>query len=494
MTEAFAAALAGTLDPRRRPMEGSPRRLHRAQGQRAYRDALRASRCGRAGRRHDAVRRRSRSSPPRAARQRLSADVERYGAAVLPEARVSSRSAATRCRVGDEWLANTTMEKRLAADDREQAVMTPRTPLSLRHHLARRRADDRASISRSRTSAPSPRCSTSSASITWRAAIRARTRSTPTFFAEKRTRSREIHRLRHDQAGRALRLERSRHRRLLEAQADAICFVAKAWDYHVRVALETTLEENLAGIRESVAAARDKGREVLVDCEHFFDGYKANPDYALACARTAYDAGARWVVLCDTNGGTLPHEVGAIVVATSTADRAGRASRHPCPRRLRLRGRQLACRRRGGRAPHPGHAQRPRRALRQRQSRDADRGAEAQGRICGALRSRRVSDEALEPAHARVAAGRRNPEPPRRTATRRSSARAPSRRRPASTPPPCLKDPRTYEHVEPEIVGNVRRVLVSDQGGRSNMLVGTEAPRLRPRKGRPARIGACSTR
>jgi 2-isopropylmalate synthase len=100
---------------------------------------------------------------------------------------------------------------------------------------------------------------------------------------------------------------------LLDAKADAICFVAKSWDYHVRVALQTTEEENLASIRDSVKAAKAKGREVLLDCEHFFDGYKANPTYALACAKAAYDAGARWVVLCDTNGGTLPHEVETIV-------------------------------------------------------------------------------------------------------------------------------------------------------------------------------------
>src|SRR6478736_8748793 len=96
---------------------------------------------------------------------------------------------------------------------------------------------------------------------------------------------------------------------LLEAKADAICFVAKSWDYHVKVALETTEEENLASIRDSVRAAKAKGREVLLDCEHFFDGYKANPQFALACAKAAYDQGARWVVLCDTNGGALPHEV-----------------------------------------------------------------------------------------------------------------------------------------------------------------------------------------
>src|SRR5262249_22506548 len=76
---------------------------------------------------------------------------------------------------------------------------------------------------------------------------------------------------------------------LLEAEAHAICFVAKSWDYHVKVALETTGEENLASIRDSVRAAKSKGREVLLDCEHFFDGYKANAKYALACAKAAYD-------------------------------------------------------------------------------------------------------------------------------------------------------------------------------------------------------------
>jgi len=105
---------------------------------------------------------------------------------------------------------------------------------------------------------------------------------------------------------------------LLSAEADAICLVGKTWDFHVDVALGITLDENLAAIKESVAAVVASGREALLDCEHFFDGYKANPDYALSCAKAGYEAGARWVVLCDTNGGTLPHEVEAIV-ATVTA-------------------------------------------------------------------------------------------------------------------------------------------------------------------------------
>src|ERR1700722_6732988 len=100
---------------------------------------------------------------------------------------------------------------------------------------------------------------------------------------------------------------------LIAADADAIVFVAKSWDYHVHVALGCTLEENLACIDESVRAAVAAGREAMVDCEHFFDGYKANPAYALDCARTAFHPRMRWVVLCDTNGGTLPSEVERIV-------------------------------------------------------------------------------------------------------------------------------------------------------------------------------------
>ena len=83
---------------------------------------------------------------------------------------------------------------------------------------------------------------------------------------------------------------------LLEAKADAICFVAKSWDYHVRVALETTLEENLASIRDSVRAAKTKGREVLLDCEHFFDGYRANRDYALRVPRWLIRASGQSIV------------------------------------------------------------------------------------------------------------------------------------------------------------------------------------------------------
>src|SRR5208282_5820557 len=113
---------------------------------------------------------------------------------------------------------------------------------------------------------------------------------------------------------------------VIQANAAAVCLVAKSWDYHVEVALGISGEENLEAIGASVEAIRASGREPLIDCEHFFDGYKANPHYALACANAAYDAGARWIVLCDTNGGTLPHEVEEIVAAVTAhipGDRVG---------------------------------------------------------------------------------------------------------------------------------------------------------------------------
>src|SRR6202023_3360830 len=100
---------------------------------------------------------------------------------------------------------------------------------------------------------------------------------------------------------------------LLRADADAITFVAKAWDFHVHMVLGCTLEENLENIKQSIEAALAQGREAILDCEHFFDGFKANRDYALSCAKTAFAAGARYTVLCDTNGGTLPHEIARIV-------------------------------------------------------------------------------------------------------------------------------------------------------------------------------------
>ena len=158
---------------------------------------------------------------------------------------------------------------------------------------------------------------------------------------------------------------------LLDAKAAAVCMVGKSWDFHVDVALGISREENVDMIAESVAFAKTQNREVMFDAEHFFDGYKANPAYAMECIGAAYDAGARWVVLCDTNGGTLPDEVERIVGEVCDDD-PGQPCRHPLPQRHRERRRQQPRRRPRRRAPDPGHAQRPGRALRQCQSRLAD--------------------------------------------------------------------------------------------------------------------------
>ena len=100
---------------------------------------------------------------------------------------------------------------------------------------------------------------------------------------------------------------------LLKSGAPIATLVGKASESQVRVVLETTVEENLAMIADSVSYLKARGRRVFYDAEHFFDGYNENPDYAVRCLRSAYDAGAERLVLCDTNGGTLPHEVGEIV-------------------------------------------------------------------------------------------------------------------------------------------------------------------------------------
>ncbi len=102
-------------------------------------------------------------------------------------------------------------------------------------------------------------------------------------------------------------------RHLIDAQAPAVCIVGKSWDYHVLEALNTTLDEGEAMVAESVAFLRDAGLEVLFDAEHFFDGYKRNPEFALRVLEAAAQHGATRLVLCDTNGGSLPHEVEAVV-------------------------------------------------------------------------------------------------------------------------------------------------------------------------------------
>jgi 2-isopropylmalate synthase len=254
---------------------------------------------------------------------------------------------------------------------------------------------------------------------------------------------------------------------LLAADADAIVFVAKSWDYHVHVALGCTLEENLDAIRESVRAAVAAGREAMVDCEHFFDGYKANPAYALQCAEAAYEAGARWVVLCDTNGGTLPHEVERIVWEVSEPIPGERLGIHAHNDTDNAIANSLAAVRSGvrqvqgtlnGLGERCGNANLvsliPTLALKKDFADRFETGITSDA-LAGLTRLSHSFDELLNRA------------PNRHAPYVGASAFATKAGIHASA---LAKDPRTYEHVPPESVGNRRAILVSDQAGRSNLV------------------------
>ena len=256
-------------------------------------------------------------------------------------------------------------------------------------------------------------------------------------------------------------------RQLLQAKADAVTFVAKGWDYHVKVALKTTNEENLAAIRDSVEAAKDKGFEPLVDVEHFFDGYKANADYALACAQAAHEAGARWIVLCDTNGGTLPDEIEAITRQVAEAIPGDHLGIHCHDDTGMAVANSLAAVRAGARmiqgtlngiGERCGNANLitliPTLALKTPYKDQFDLGLKE-----GALQrltqvSRAFNDILNRPPEEQA------PYVGRTAFATKAGIHASA----------ILKNPDTYEHVRPEWVGNTRRVLVSDQAGKSNLI------------------------
>jgi len=258
---------------------------------------------------------------------------------------------------------------------------------------------------------------------------------------------------------------------ILNAKCDAICFVAKAWDFHVRVALGCSNEDNIEGIKQSVTAAIAAGKEVLLDCEHFFDGYKANRDYALECAKTAYDAGVRWVVLCDTNGGTLPNEVRQIVTEVVKVIPGTHVGIHAHNDTEHAVANSLAAVRAGARqiqgtlngiGERCGNANLisiiPTLMLK---SEYADRFELniSSGGLAGLRQVSHAFDELL------------NRSPELQAPYVGASAFATSAGIHASA---IMKNPDTYEHINPEKVGNMRRLLVSDQAGRSNILAQLE--------------------
>jgi 2-isopropylmalate synthase len=254
---------------------------------------------------------------------------------------------------------------------------------------------------------------------------------------------------------------------VLDAKADAVCLVGKTWDFHVDVALDIPRTDNIDGIAESIAAVVARKREALFDAEHFFDGYKANPDYALSCIGAAHDAGARWLVLCDTNGGTMPEEVFEIVGEVKRQLPQAALGIHAHNDTEQAVAVSLAAIRAGARQVQGtlnGLGERcgnanvcallPTLLLKEPYASMFETGV-SHVQLAQLVRVSRLLDEILNRAPSRHAAYV-GPSAFAHKGGLHSSAVA--------------KDPRTYEHVPPETVGNARKILVSDQAGRSNLL------------------------
>ncbi|MBU2867968.1 citramalate synthase [Pacificibacter marinus] len=274
---------------------------------------------------------------------------------------------------------------------------------------------------------------------------------------------------------------------VMNAGTDAVCLVGKTHDFHVTTALGITLDENLENISASFKHLVKHGREALFDAEHFFDGYKANPDYALSCLKAAYNAGARWIVLCDTNGGTLPAEVYKItldVIASGipgdhlgihTHDDTGNAIANSLAA-VNAGARQIQGTL-NGLGERCGNANLvsliPTLLLKDPYKSTLETGVTMDA-LEGLVQVSRMLDDIL------------NRVPQRSAPYVGASAFAHKAGLHASA---ILKDPTTYEHVPPELVGNARIVPMSNQAGQSNLRkrlgdMGLNLPKGDPAMGR----------
>ncbi|BFT70551.1 citramalate synthase [Paenibacillus sp. P36] len=250
--------------------------------------------------------------------------------------------------------------------------------------------------------------------------------------------------------------------RLVESGAQVATIFGKSWDFHVHTAIQTTLEENLAMIYDSVLFLKSSGLEVIYDAEHFFDGYKNNPEYALQTIKKAQDAGADWIVLCDTNGGSLPGEVTAIVTAVKqhVSTPVGIHAHNDCELGV---ANSLA-------AVQAGAGQ-------------VQGTINGYGERCGnANLSSIIPNLQLKLGYHVIT------EEQLKTLTQvsRYISEIANMHMPINQPyvgnaafahkggihvSAILKDASTYEHTKPELVGNKQRVLVSELAGQSNVLV-----------------------
>lgn len=250
---------------------------------------------------------------------------------------------------------------------------------------------------------------------------------------------------------------------LVNTGVKTITLVGKSWDFQVDVALNIPRDENIAMIADSIAHVKDKAGEAMFDAEHFFDGYKANPEYALACCKAAYEAGARWIVMCDTNGGTLPHEIEEIVNEVTKHIPGSHLGIHCHDDTGNAVANSLAAVRCGvrqiqgtlnGLGERCGNAN----LISLLPSLMLKMGYEtgvSKDNLKRLVQASRVMDERL------------NRQPARNAAYVGESAFAHKGGLHVSA---IEKDPRCYEHIEPESVGNKRTIIMSNQAGRSNLI------------------------
>ena len=254
---------------------------------------------------------------------------------------------------------------------------------------------------------------------------------------------------------------------VLNANTPGVCLVGKTHDFHVTKALGISLEENLSNISDSVRHIVSKGREALFDCEHFFDGYRENPNYALKAAKVAYEAGARWIVLCDTNGGALPSQVfsatKAVIDSGIPGDRIGihthNDTEHAIANSLAAidAGARQVQGTLNGLGERCGNANLvtliPTLLLKDPYSSLYETGVDL-NKLSSLTSISRTLDDIL------------NRVPDKWAAYVGSSAFAHKAGLHASA---ILKDPQTYEHIDPSVVGNERIIPMSNQAGQSNL-------------------------
>jgi 2-isopropylmalate synthase len=250
-------------------------------------------------------------------------------------------------------------------------------------------------------------------------------------------------------------------KRIVDCGMPVATLVGKAWDFHVHTALQTTLEENLAMIYDSFAFLKSNGMETIYDAEHFFDGYKNNPEYALACLKKAEEAGVDWIVLCDTNGGTLPGEIYEIVshVCNIMTTPIGIHTHNDCELAVANSLTAIQAGARQVQGTMNGYGERC-----------------GNANLCSIIPNLQLkldypclSESQLQSltSVARFVSEIANVHMPVNQPYVGIAAFAHKGGIHVSA---IMKDARTYEHIVPELVGNKQRVLVSELAGQSNLL------------------------